>query len=79
MLFSEHPPGLLQDRHLKKALVFILGTSETSACAIQSDTWGFNHRTSTKFTDDCTEIAQQKNTKKFVLNDLFLNIKTFLT
>lgn len=79
MLFSEHPPGLLQDRHLKKALVFILGTSETSACAIQSDIWRFNHRISTKFIDDCTEITQQKNTKKFVFNNLVLNSKTFLT
>lgn len=60
MLFSEHPPGLLQDRHLKKTLVFILGTSETSACAIQSDTQRLNHGISTKFNNNCTEIAQQK-------------------
>lgn len=79
MLFSEHPPGLLQDRHLKKALVFMLGTSETSACAIQSEMWRLNYRISTKFIDNCTEISQQKNIKKFVLNNLFLNSKSFLT
>lgn len=64
MLFSEHPPGLLQDRHLKEALVFILGTCETSVCTIRSHMQRLNHRISTKFTDDCTEIAHQKNPKK---------------
>lgn len=60
MLFSEHPPGLLQDRHLKEALVFILGTCETSVCTIRSHMQRLNHRISTKFIDDCTEIAHQK-------------------
>jgi len=59
MLFSEHPPGLLQDRHLKKALDFILGTSETSTCAIQKDVKKrLNHIISSKIINNNTEFAQ---------------------